>query len=202
MPSRSDEREQPRDRAGGRQGGARRSRPRARKAEAASNEERDGVRKKKSRAVINRRGPSELDRAIEMASRMAASRAAASPKNGAKRASAGGAARGTIIRIDRSKGYGFLVDAAGEQRFFHRSAVLNGGFGELKVQQAVEFEPHNDQRGARALKVRPAVSPAPSNRSQQTGTSSPKSAGASSWRSDLSPFRSGTSVPNADRKRL
>ncbi len=147
--------------------------------------------------IINQKGPSEVDRAIRMAKANSA-RPAASGRKIAE----GTQGRGTVVRIDRVKGFGFLVDAAGEQRFFHRSAVLDSGFANLKEQQTVDFEAHNDERGARAVKVRPASSSAPSGKSSGRTPASPKTAKpASGWRSDLMPFRSGTSSPTPGRKK-
>lgn len=148
--------------------------------------------------IVNRRGPSEVDRALRM-SQASNGRPAAS----GRKLPEGSVSRGTVIRIDRAKGFGFLIDSTGEQRFFHRSAVLDGGFPALKEQQSVEFEAHADERGARALKVRPVGSSAPSSKSPQRPQSSPKSPKGSAWRSDLMPFRSGTATPTSPgRKRI
>lgn len=148
-------------------------------------------RPKKKVPIVNRRGPSEVDRVIKM-SRVS---------NGThtqqvRRLSEGSISRGTIVRIDRAKGFGFLIDSVGEQRFFHRSAVLDNGFSALTEQQTVEFQVHNDERGARAMKVRPSSS------SDRPGKSSPKpqqnvrSEKTPIWKSALSPFRSGTTTPS------
>ncbi len=104
--------------------------------------------------------------------------------------------------MDRSKGYGFIVDSSGEQRFFHKTAVLGGGFEALEEQQAVEFEPYSDERGARAQKVRPAGATVREESSARPAKPTPpKPAPKSpSWKSDLSPFRSGFGAPS-NRKR-
>lgn len=151
---------------------------------------------KRKGAVVNRRGPSEIDRALRMSQAMNA-RPGASDRKVAE----GSTSRGTVVRIDRAKGYGFLVDSAGEQRFFHRSAVLDGGFAGLKEQQTVEFEARGDERGARAIKVRPSTGPAPATRAPQRPQSSPKAPRAAGWRSDLMPFRNGATPPPAGRRR-
>ncbi len=152
---------------------------------------------KRKGAIVNRRGPSEIDRAIRMSQALSGRSGVRSDKKMVE----GATSRGTVVRIDRAKGFGFLIDAAGEQRFFHRSAVLDGGFSSLKEQQIVEFEAHGDDRGARAIKVRPADGPVPSGKSPQRVPSSPKAPKANGWRSDLMPFRSG-SVPPNPRKRI
>ncbi len=170
--------------------------PRERKFASASDGEGKQPAKRKG-PIVNRRGPSEVDRAIRM-SQASTGR----PAPSGRKVADGSTARGTVVRIDRAKGFGFLIDAAGEQRFFHRSAVLDGGFANLKEQQTVEFEAHGDERGARALKVRPAGSPAPSGKSPQRTPASPKAPKSTGWRSDLMPFRNGSTPPATGRKRI
>jgi cold shock CspA family protein len=151
---------------------------------------------RKKGPVISRRGPSEIDRAMRL-TQTGRERPSSSPR----KAAGGPLSRGTIIRIDRAKGFGFLIDSAGEQRFFHRSAVLDEGFADLKENQAVDFEAHLDERGARALKVRPAgLAPAAPKVAPKRAPASPKGAGTRSWHSDLSPFRNGTGAPASGRK--
>jgi CspA family cold shock protein len=109
--------------------------------------------------------------------------------------------RGTVVRLDRSKGYGFVLDSSGEQRFFHRSAVLDDKFDSLQEQQSVEFEPYSDERGARAQKVRPAgTAVRPESMSPSRPSPRAPKAAAPVWKSDLSPFRNG-SGSSANRKR-
>ena len=152
---------------------------------------------KRKGPIVNRRGPSELSRARQMLGRTGSGR----PPAPGRKPVAGGSARGTVVRLDKAKGYGFLVDAAGEQRFFHRTAVLDGGFDALKEQQAVDFEPYNDERGARAQKVRPAGTAARESKPPQPARPSPKAPKAPAWKSDLSPFRDGSGAPTPGRKR-
>jgi len=146
---------------------------------------------------VNRRGPSEVSRAIQMMGRMGTGR----PPYPGRKPATGGSARGTVVRLDKAKGYGFLVDAAGEQRFFHRTSVLDGGFDALDEQQAVDFEPYNDERGARAQKVRPAGGAVRESASPQPVRPSPKTPKAPAWKSDLSPFRDGSGAPAPARRR-
>ena len=64
--------------------------------------------------------------------------------------------KGTVKTIKKQEGYGFLThQATGTDHFFHRSAVINGGFDELEQDQPVEFEPVEGPKGARAIDVRP-----------------------------------------------
>jgi CspA family cold shock protein len=145
--------------------------------------------------IINQKGPSEVGNAIKMARAKSAR-----PSATGRKVAEGTLGRGTVVRIDRAKGFGFLVDAVGEQRFFHRSAVLDAGFTNLKEQQSVDFEAHTDERGARALKIRPATSATTPSRSPQRTPASPKTARPTAWKSDLSPFRNGSGSPTAGRK--
>src|SRR5262245_2340783 len=71
------------------------------------------------------------------------------------RVGGGRVAVGTISELSRDRGFGFLVDGAGRKRFFHRSAVVDGGFDALRERQAVQFEPKDDVKGVRAVSVRP-----------------------------------------------
>ncbi len=156
---------------------------------------------KRKGAIINQRGPSEIDRALRMSQAVKPR-----PAGADRKVAEGSTGRGTVVRIDKAKGYGFLVDAAGEQRFFHRSAVLDGGFANLKEQQTVEFEARGDERGARAIKVRPtngsaSVPKAPAGKAPQRPQSSPKTPKTGGWRSDLMPFRSGSTPSTTGRRR-
>ena len=152
--------------------------------------------KKKKVRVVNRRGPSEIDKAIRMSNALREQARTTTRKPSEK-----ALARGTVIRIDKAKGFGFVIDSAGEHRFFHRSSVLDGGFATLKEQQLVEFEPHSDERGARALKVRPAGAGPSGNKPAQPARPARTPAKTTTWRSNLSPFRSGGNAPESPRKR-
>lgn len=61
---------------------------------------------------------------------------------------------GTIKRIARDKGFGFIRDASGQEYFFHRSAV-QGTFDSLTEGQRVSFEEEESPKGPRATNVRP-----------------------------------------------
>lgn len=56
-------------------------------------------------------------------------------------------ATGTITRIIRDRGFGFIqVDGATEEVFFHSSTVEQPTFDELNEGQKVEFETEPDPR--------------------------------------------------------
>jgi CspA family cold shock protein len=68
-------------------------------------------------------------------------------------------AQGTIRSIREDRGFGFISpDGGADDLFFHRSAVANHGFDQLREGQRVEFQagadPRNPQR-QRADAVRP-----------------------------------------------
>ena len=155
---------------------------------------------KRKGPIVNSRGPSEISRAIEMMDRVSGRRPASQSGRQQTTGSAS-VARGTVVRMDKAKGYGFLVDSAGEQRFFHKSAVLEGGFDALQEQQPVDFEPYNDDRGSRAQKVRPAGVTVRDVPRPQPAKPSPKTSKASAWKSDLSPFRNGSGAPTPGKRR-
>jgi cold shock protein len=62
-------------------------------------------------------------------------------------------ARGTIKRIQRDKGFGFIRDNSGQEYFFHRSAV-QGSFDSLSEGQRVSFDEEQSPKGPRAGNVR------------------------------------------------
>ena len=63
-------------------------------------------------------------------------------------------ATGTIKRIQRDKGFGFIRDTSGQEYFFHRSAV-QGSFDSLSEGQRVNFDEEQSPKGPRAGNVRP-----------------------------------------------
>lgn len=64
---------------------------------------------------------------------------------------------GTIARLVRDKGFGFIRGEDGQDRFFHRSGV--GGstrFEDLDENMRVSFEHEESGKGPRATDVRAA----------------------------------------------
>jgi CspA family cold shock protein len=62
-------------------------------------------------------------------------------------------ANGTIVRVAREKGFGFVRDEGGRELFFHRSAV-QGSFDDLREGQRVTFDEEASAKGPRAGNVR------------------------------------------------
>jgi CspA family cold shock protein len=60
---------------------------------------------------------------------------------------------GTIKRLVRDRGFGFIRDDGGQEWFFHRSAV-QGSFDQLNEGQRVSFDEEPSAKGPRAGNVR------------------------------------------------
>jgi len=63
-------------------------------------------------------------------------------------------ATGTIKRLVRDRGFGFIQGSDGTELFFHRSALGAGGFDALQEGQAVEFDVERGEKGARAANMK------------------------------------------------
>ena len=61
---------------------------------------------------------------------------------------------GTIKTLRVEKGFGFINDAAGNQFFFHQSAIFGEGIDNLREGDSVEFEVGQGPKGPRAENVR------------------------------------------------
>ena len=66
--------------------------------------------------------------------------------------------QGTIKRVIRDRGFGFIRAADGQEIFFHRSALQNLDFESLREGDNVEFELERGEKGPRASNVRAAQS--------------------------------------------
>jgi cold shock protein len=62
--------------------------------------------------------------------------------------------QGTIKRVIRDRGFGFIRSAEGQEVFFHRSGLQNLNFDSLKEGDNVEFELERGEKGPRAVNVR------------------------------------------------
>ena len=66
-------------------------------------------------------------------------------------------ANGTVKRLVRERGFGFILGQDGVEIFFHRSALQGDAFDRLAEGQAVEFDIEQGPKGPRAANMR--VSP-------------------------------------------
>lgn len=64
--------------------------------------------------------------------------------------------QGTIKRVVRDRGFGFIRSTEGREVFFHRSSLQGLNFDTLKEGDTVEFEIEDGPKGPRAASVRPA----------------------------------------------
>ena len=63
--------------------------------------------------------------------------------------------QGTIVRLIRDRGFGFVSTQAGKEIFFHHSTLPRGMFDSLREGQHLSFDIENDVqgRGERAANV-------------------------------------------------
>ena len=64
--------------------------------------------------------------------------------------------QGTIKRLVRDRGFGFIRSADGQEVFFHRTSLQNLSFEGLREGENVEFEVERGEKGPRAVNVRAA----------------------------------------------
>jgi CspA family cold shock protein len=60
---------------------------------------------------------------------------------------------GTIKRLARDKGFGFIAADRGAEYFFHRSACTGAAFDQLQEGQSVSFDVGEGPKGPRAENV-------------------------------------------------
>lgn len=63
---------------------------------------------------------------------------------------------GSIKRLVRDKGFGFILGSDGSEYFFHNSACTQTPFDQLREGQNVTFDRGQGPKGPRAENVRPA----------------------------------------------
>lgn len=63
--------------------------------------------------------------------------------------------RGTVVRMIRDRGFGFVRCEDGSEVFFHHSSLPRGVFDAVQEGQEMEFEIETDERGRgqRAMNV-------------------------------------------------
>ncbi|MFQ5842224.1 MAG: cold-shock protein [Thermodesulfobacteriota bacterium] len=62
--------------------------------------------------------------------------------------------KGTIKRVIRERGFGFISAEDGREIFFHRSALEGIDFDTLEESNSVEFNVERGPKGPRAVNVR------------------------------------------------
>ena len=67
---------------------------------------------------------------------------------------------GTIRKIIRHKGFGFISARDGREIFFHHRSLMGIEFNNLDMDQKVEFEVEKTYKGSTAFNVRLAPEPA------------------------------------------
>lgn len=61
---------------------------------------------------------------------------------------------GTIKKLDKEKGFGFITPTGGDKDvFLHRSALVDVDFNNLQVGDKVTFDKQDDARGPKAGNV-------------------------------------------------
>jgi CspA family cold shock protein len=61
---------------------------------------------------------------------------------------------GTIKKLVRDRGFGFISDTDGREIFFHQSSLMDIKFDTLNEEQKVEFEVEKSPKGPRAVNVK------------------------------------------------
>ena len=61
--------------------------------------------------------------------------------------------RGSIVRLFKEDGYGFISDEEGREIYFHRNSVLDPGFGDLQIGARVRFAEEQGNDGPQATSV-------------------------------------------------
>ncbi len=61
---------------------------------------------------------------------------------------------GTIKKLIRDRGFGFISATDGREIFFHRSGLVEANFDDLSEGQEVEFEVEKTPKGPNATDVR------------------------------------------------
>lgn len=60
---------------------------------------------------------------------------------------------GIIKKVVQDRGFGFIADTDGREVFFHQTSLVDVNFDALKVDQKVEFDVENSDKGPRAVNV-------------------------------------------------
>jgi len=66
---------------------------------------------------------------------------------------------GTIKRVFKDRGFGFIRTPEGQEIFFHRSGLRSARFESITEGDAVEFEVESSPKGPRAVNIQVAANP-------------------------------------------
>jgi cold shock CspA family protein len=66
---------------------------------------------------------------------------------------------GTIKRVFRDRGFGFIRTLDGQEIFFHRTGLRSARFEALSEGDTVEFEVESSPKGPRAVNIQVADKP-------------------------------------------
>ncbi|MBI3328044.1 MAG: cold shock domain-containing protein [Nitrospinae bacterium] len=66
-------------------------------------------------------------------------------------------ATGTIKRVFKDRGYGFIRTPEGQEVFFHRTGLRNARLESLTEGDPVEFEVESSPKGPRAVNIQVAA---------------------------------------------
>ncbi|NQT30820.1 MAG: cold shock domain-containing protein [Deltaproteobacteria bacterium] len=61
--------------------------------------------------------------------------------------------KGTVKKLIRDRGFGFITAEDGNEVFFHRSDLVEADFDAMEEGASVEFEMGTGAKGPRAMKV-------------------------------------------------
>lgn len=64
--------------------------------------------------------------------------------------------KGTVKKLIRDRGFGFITAEDGTEIFFHRSDLVEADFDTMEEGAKVEFEMGTGAKGPRAMKVKTA----------------------------------------------
>jgi len=65
--------------------------------------------------------------------------------------------QGTIKRVVRDRGFGFILTPDGKEVFFHRNGLEGMDFDSLRGGTTVELDVEQSEKGPRATNVRPSA---------------------------------------------
>ena len=60
---------------------------------------------------------------------------------------------GTIKKLVRDRGFGFITDTDSREVFFHQSSMIGTSFDALQGDEKVEFEIEQSPKGPRAVNI-------------------------------------------------